>query len=137
MESMFKSLAIGQRKKLEQQSFKLDSNVFSHKKFSSKIFCAQLQVQKLEKIILARVKIKDLNIRVDISNQGIFAVIYIHRLIKKKTAEFHGLEACQNHIICLNSSVKTLNIHHSILLRQGRSGKSRFFYGGIWSNFTL
>ena len=85
-------MAIGQRKKLEQQSFKLDSNVFSHKKFSSKIFCAQLQVQKLEKIILARVKIKDLNIRVDISNQGIFAVIYIHRLIKKKQQNFTGLK---------------------------------------------
>ena len=69
-----------------------------------------------------------------VSNQGISAAIYINRLIKKPLSEFHMLEAYKSHGIWLDGSVKILDIHHSIFLRQGRSGKWRFVYGGIWSN---
>ena len=64
----------------------MSSNAFRHRNFPQKNIFAQFQVQELTKIIRTRVKINDLNIRIftnffQISNQGIFAEIYINRLL--------------------------------------------------------
>ena len=55
---------------------------------------------RIAKIILGRVKVKDLTIRIFynffyILSQGIIAAIYRKRSIKKPPSKFHVLEACK------------------------------------------
>ena len=59
---------------------------------------------RIAKIILGRVKVKDLTIRIFynffyILSQGIIAAIYRKRSIKKPPSKFHVLEACKKNTL--------------------------------------
>ena len=91
----------------------------SHKK----IFFPQIQVEEFSKIIVARVKIKDKNIKLFYK---LFLKIKLryncgpYKLMENPLSDLHMLEACKNCVIWLDGSVKILDIHHSIFLRWGK-----------------
>ena len=59
------------------------------------------------------------------------------KINKKLHQNFTCLKPAKKYVIWLINSMKVLDIHHSIFLRQSRSGKCHFVYGGIWSNLTF
>ena len=113
-------LAPGQKNKLQQKSFKLSSFISGTESFHQKFSVSNSKYKNWQR--LARVKIKNLNIRIFhkflLKIKLMYICCYLHIEINTPHQNF----------TCSNDSVKILYVHTSIFLRQGRSGNWCFNY---------
>ena len=99
----------------------------------------QFQVRELVKISRTRIKIKDINRKffyklfLNIKSWNICCCFHI-KIFKEPLSQFLMLEASKNRVIWLDDSVKILDFHHSIFMRQDRSAVGLCYLQ--WSNLV-